>query len=106
MEEDTVPPVTLAAATPKVTPRPATAPSMTPAMKPTLTAAPDDDRVLPARQVAFTTIERPSRGHLRLVVSQTAPLEERHGQGGPAHCSCRPCVMSRHPAYGTRLSLV
>jgi hypothetical protein len=88
-----VPPVTLSAATPRTAPQPATAPA--------LAATSDPIPCDSDGRAEHTT----SRGHLRLVVSQPS-TGEKHGRGGPASCSCRPCTMARHPAYGPKLSVV
>ncbi len=84
VEEDTVPPVSLSAV---------------------CTAAPLTDA-----DSELLTLDRrsPRRGHLRLI-SSAGPLEaatEVHGRGGPDSCTCRECTMARHPAFGTKLSLV
>lgn len=97
-----MPPVTLSAATPRTAPPPATAPALaatsetSPCGGPIPCGPPAGDG--PAEHTT-------SRGHLRLVVSQPS-TGETHGRGGPASCSCRPCTMARHPAYGPNLSLV
>jgi hypothetical protein len=94
VEEDTVPPVALTAAT-------TTAPQLTP-----ISIAPQVNPPVPAADVCGT-VRPPARIHLRLVtpVAQDAE-EEVHGRGGPASCFCRDCTMARHPAAMPRLSVV
>jgi hypothetical protein len=91
VEEDTVPPVALTAAT-------ATAPQLPP-----ISIAPQLNPPAPAVD-GGEAARPPARIHLRLVAPAAA--DEVHGRGGPASCFCRDCTMARHPAAMPRLSVV
>jgi hypothetical protein len=97
VEEDSVPPVALTAAT-------TTAPKLTP-----ISIAPQVNPPAPAADVCGTA-RPPARIRLRLVppAAEGTPAaeEEVHGRGGPASCFCRDCTMARHPAAMPRLSVV
>jgi hypothetical protein len=117
VEEDTVPPVTLTAATPIRTRRTEVTASPTgPAVCAVTRLASADAETVERRRDAppiaprlmFSSLERqsPRRGHLRLVSSQEAASADVHGRGGPASCGCRDCTMARHPAFGPKLTLI
>jgi hypothetical protein len=116
VEEDTVPPVTLTAATPcsartcpptaAVVPLTADLPQVAPVsgngpVSVVRAAAPatSPDEAL---TTAIGTVGRP---RLRLI-SSPASDEIVHGFGGPASCACRECTMARHPAAMPRLTVV
>jgi hypothetical protein len=107
VEEDTVPPVTLTAATPcsaRTCPPTAAVVPLT-ADLPQVAPVSGNGPVSVVREALTTAIGTVGRPRLRLI-SSPASDEIVHGFGGPASCACRECTMARHPAAMPRLTVV